>query len=303
MIVINLTSTDFQINKLSLRFPIKIESLKSALGNFNRQTETKYNTIYTWDEYGILAYSKEGKTVESLLLNLEKEDTKFSPKNNFQGKFIFDNENSITYYKTNTKKRIKLFDGDDTGALVLNGISAWFNCDTKTKSVIKAIEISAYKSTIKNEIPKDKYLIKELDEAQIEFKDFGFKLAIIQELMYDKNLIEPKFDLYEFVAWYDKRKIDLETEGYEPILEVTQYFKDLPIPKKIATEITEIYQDGGNEIYLNLLCFGEGWEDYWDIKITEDAKKFPNLKKATLCYAKDNVIDELNEIGIKTKWL
>ena len=121
--------------------------------------------------------------------------------------------------------------------------------------------------------------------------------------MYNKELLEPKFDLYEFVAWYDKRKIDIEKEGYEPIPEVTQYFKDLPIPKKFASEITEIYQDGGNDIYMQLLRFGEGWEDYWDIETIEDVKQFPNLKKAILCYAKDDIVDQMNGIGIKAKWI
>ena len=152
-------------------------------------------------------------------------------------------------------------------------------------------------------IPEDKYLIKELNEELIEFSDFGFKLSIIQELMYNKELIQPKFDLFEFVVWYTKRDIDLEEEGYEPIPEVTQYFKDLPIPKKYASAITEIYQDGGNDIYMQLLRFGEGWEDYWDIEFIDDVKQFPNLKKAVLCYAKNNIVDEMNKIGIKAEWI
>ena len=121
--------------------------------------------------------------------------------------------------------------------------------------------------------------------------------------MYNKELLKPKFNLNEFVEWYDSRAIDIEKEGYQPIPEVTQYFKDLQVPKKLASEITEIYQDGGNDIYLQLLRFGEGWESYWDIEVAEDAKHFSNLKKAVLCYAKDNVIDELNTIGIKAEWI
>jgi hypothetical protein len=303
MTTLNLSSNDFQINGQSFRFPIKIERLKSVLGNFNKQKKEKYNTIYTCNEFGILAYSKEGKIVESLVLYLTQKDFDFSPKQVFQGQFIFNSKDIVTYYKENKSERIKLFDGDKTGALVSNGVCAWFHCDSFNTKIIKTIEIRAFEGSTKTEVPKDKYLIKALTEEQIEFEDFGFKLAIIQELMYTKNLIKPKFDLHEFVEWYDKKKIDLDEEGYEPISEVTQYFKELPIPKNLAKEITEIYQDGGNDIYLNLLCFGEGWEDFWDIEITTDANKFPNLKKAILCHAKENVIDELNEMGIKTKWL
>ena len=49
-------------------------------------------------------------------------------------------------------------------------------------------------------------------------------------------------------------------------------------------------KDGGNDIYMQLLRFGEGWEDYWNIETVKDVKQFPNLKKATLCYAKENVV-------------
>lgn len=77
----------------------------------------------------------------------------------------------------------------------------------------------------------------------------------------------------------------------------------MPIPKRLAPAITKIYQDGGNAIYLQLLRFGEGWEDFWDIETAEDAKHFPYLKKAVLCYAKENVLDKLNSMGIKASYL
>ncbi|WP_438712087.1 DUF6892 domain-containing protein [Aquimarina muelleri] len=300
MIKLYISQNNFTINDTSLNFPIEIEVLDKILLANKRTVKKKHNIIYTWDDLGILAYSKNGKVVESLLLELKKGGFDFSSKDIFKGQFYFDNEEVITYYKTNKDKRIKLFDGDSNGALVLNNISVWFDFD---KNNMEAIEIAAFKGASIQKIPKDKYTIKEVNEELIEFSDFGFKLSIIQELMYTKEILEPKFDLFEFVIWYTKRDIDLEKEGYEPIPEVTQYFKDLPIPKKNATEITEIYQDGGNEIYMQLLRFGEGWEGYWDIENAKDAKHFPNLKKAILCYAKENVLNELNDMGIKSEWI
>jgi len=300
MITLSLSRNEFKINNISLSFPIEIEILRKTLAVTGRVNKKKHNTIYTWDELGVLAYSKNGELIESLLLQLKKKDFDFSAKQIFKGNFLFDNEEILTYYKVNKDKRVKLFEGDSSGALVLNNISVWFDSN---KNDIEAIEIKAYESSSITEIPKDKYVIKKLDEEQITFVDFGFKLSIIQELMYNKKLIKPKFDLFEFVIWYSKREIDLEEEGYEPIKEVTQYFKDLPIPKRLASEITEIYQDGGNDIYMQLLRFGEGWEDYWDIESAKDAEQFPNLKKTVLCYAKENVLKELNDMGIKSEWI
>lgn len=300
MITLSLSQNEFKINNIGISFPIEIEGLRKALGTAERVSKGKHNTIYIWDKLGILAYSKNGKLIETLSLELKKEDFNFSPKQIFKGNFLFDKEDVLTYYKLNKDKRVKLFEGDSSGALVLNNISVWFDCK---EDDVKAIEIRAYKSSSIPKIPKNKYVIKKLDEEEITFVDFGFKLSIIQELMYDKKLIKPEFDLFEFVIWYTKREIDLEKEGYEPIEEITQYFRDLPIPKRLASEVTEIYQDGGNDIYMQLLRFGEGWEDYWDIESAKDAKQFPNLKKAVLCYAKDNIIDELNNMGIEAEWI
>lgn len=300
MITLHLSQNDFKINNVSLKFPIDIKILKKVLIASCRINKKKYNTIYTWDELGILGYSKDGVMIDSISLELQQENFDFSAKETFKGFFYFDTEEIVSYYKTNKDRRVKLFDGDSSGALILNDISVWFDTN---KNEIDAIEIKAYQGSTIKEIPKDTYTIKELNEEEIIFTDFGFKLSVIQELMYNKELITPKFDLFEFVIWYSEREINLEEEGYEPIEEVTQYFRDLPIPKRLAPEITEIYQDGGNEVYLNLLRFAEGWEEYWDIESIEDAKNFPNLKKATLCYAKQNIIGNLKEIGIDADWL
>ena len=70
----------------------------------------------------------------------------------------------------------------------------------------------------------------------------------------------------------------------------------------MASEITEIIQDGGNKIYTNLICFAEGYEDYWDIKSVNDAKHFPYLKRVVLCYAKDFIMDDFRKLGIEACW-
>ncbi|CAA9198634.1 DUF6892 domain-containing protein [Flavobacterium collinsii] len=130
----------------------------------------------------------------------------------------------------------------------------------------------------------NKYSFKPVEGEKIEFTDFNFKLAIIQELMYEKELIFPKFDLCEFVDRYRGREIDLEEEGYDFIPEVTSYFEKLEIDKKFAAEIVEIYQDGSNGVYMNMLWFWDGEDDEFNIKSFKDVEQFPNLRKMTLFY-------------------
>jgi hypothetical protein len=240
-----------------------------------------------WDDYGIWA---DYGTIDNILyiyfLLKYTDKFKYLPETLFKGSifvngrdFLEMEDEEFNNKKNNIKKIRYMGEGD------VLGVALGKNFDYE------------------EEIPADKYLIEKPSEEIITFKDFNFKLAIIQALMYDKELIKPKFDLYEFVEWYDRREIDLEKEGYDLIPEVTQYFKDLPIPKKLAGEISEIYQDGGDEIYLNMLRYGSGPEDCFDIQTAEDARHFPNLKKATLCHAEENVMDELKEMGIDAEWL
>ncbi|QXP67646.1 hypothetical protein [Polaribacter sp. AHE13PA] len=302
MTTIHLSLTGFLINSVSIQFPISINTLKECLNDNYRTTKRKSNTIFTWDDLGLLAYSKNGECIESLTLELQLDTYSFCPKHKFSGAFYFNDQEITNYYKTNKEERVQLFKDDDSGALVLNTICAWFSVNEE--ETIKAIEVSAYQPYVRWQgIPDDKYTIKPIDEEEITFVDFGFKLSIIEELMYMKGLLEPKFDIYEFADWYRERKIDIDDEGYEPIAEVVQYFKDLPIPKRLATEITDIYQDGGNDIYMNLSPFSGGGEDDWDMETAVDDKQFPNLKKATLCYAKDCVYDEFEKMGIDAESL
>jgi len=138
----------------------------------------------------------------------------------------------------------------------------------------------------------------------IKFKDLNFKLAVIQELMYNQGLLEPEFDVYEFVEGYTKRKIDIDEEGYDPIPEVLQYFEDFEIPVSLAKNIEGLSMDGGNEIYLQVCPFWDGEDDVFNIKLADDAENFPNLKNVILFYDEDNsILDKFKSRGIEAEWL
>ena len=138
----------------------------------------------------------------------------------------------------------------------------------------------------------------------IEFKDLNFKLAVIQELMYNKCLIEPEFDVYEFIESYDKRKIDVDEEGYEPIPEVLQYFENFEVPEELAKNIDYLSLDGGNEIYLQVCPYWDGEDDVFNIKSADDAVNFPNLKEVILFYDKDqSILEQFKKMGIEAEWL
>lgn len=137
-----------------------------------------------------------------------------------------------------------------------------------------------------------------------KFKDFNFKLAVVQRLMYEQGILTPRFDVYDFVKGYAARHIDIEEEGYDIIPEVRQYFEALEIPVDILPHITEIDQDGGDEIYGQLYPFWDGEDDTFNIQSAEDAALLPNLKSVTLFYDDDGrILEDFRQRGIAAEWL
>ena len=149
---------------------------------------------------------------------------------------------------------------------------------------------------------EQKYKLSKPIEPVLKFDTFNFKLAVIEVLMYEKELLTPKLDVYEFVKQYKLRKIDIDNEGYEPIPEVRKWLEELPIPAQLADNITEIEMDGGSEIYTQLCPFWDGEDEVFNLNtITEsELRQFPNLKHITLMSSKpEQVLPVLERCGIK----
>ena len=143
-----------------------------------------------------------------------------------------------------------------------------------------------------------------MEEGYLQFDNFNFKLAIIQELMYDINVLQPEFDIYEFAKEYKGEEIDTESDTViEPALE---YFKNLQIPKSLAKEVGSFYMDGGNEVYMNIIPQWDGEDGYFDlndVSLTE-LRQFPNLTEATILTDDFDKIKKIfDAAGIKVELL
>jgi len=116
-------------------------------------------------------------------------------------------------------------------------------------------------------------------KGNVKFEsDFNFKLMVINQLMYIDKVLLPKFDVWGFAKTYDKRKINIEEEGYAPISEVISYFKGLEISMDLLIDIKELQPDGGDEIYRQIIPFWHGEDDQFDVKSIEDVKYLPNMR-------------------------
>ncbi|SEL30703.1 DUF6892 domain-containing protein [Ruminococcus albus] len=159
----------------------------------------------------------------------------------------------------------------------------------------------------KRVIVNNPYEHKPINEPALKFDNFNFKLCIIQVLMYEKKLLKPAFDIYEFAKCYPPREINIDEEGYEPIKPAIEYFKKLEIPTSLADEIKEIIMDGGNDIYGQIIPFWDGEDGYFDLKRVSDAElsQFSNLKQILLMNSPENLsktlINRLKKHGLEVK--
>jgi hypothetical protein len=113
-----------------------------------------------------------------------------------------------------------------------------FNYSWEDETNISYISITSFDAVHMKELTS-KYKILKTEEPILNFKDLNFKLAVIQQLMYEQEVLTPKFILEEFAELYTKKEIDLYSD--HPIDEVLVYYKKLPIPARFAELITTIH--------------------------------------------------------------
>ena len=148
--------------------------------------------------------------------------------------------------------------------------------------------------------PKLKVVSK---EKGIEFEDFNFKLAVIEQLMYLEKYLKPKFSIHNFAKNHIERDINIEDEGYEIIPEAKQFFEELILTTELLSNVTEIdFEFGGSEIAHSLIPFWDGEDDVFEINCFEDFKHLPNLKTVFNGDGIDpDMVKELKAKGVKIK--
>ena len=144
----------------------------------------------------------------------------------------------------------------------------------------------------------------------VPFADIGLKIAVIDELMYRRNLLKPRLLLDTFVKEYEGRRIDREADGYAVIPEILEYFERLDIPKHLLNEVGELYidggLDGGSALYEEMFPFfdlGCG-DELLPIgkQAVADLAYLPNLRRIIgleNCNPPPELIHALQEAGVE----
>lgn len=288
-ISIDISESGVTFNGKAFSFPISVSALNDIFGT-SEIVATDTNYIHIWQDTGIRGFSNDKQNIFELDIQLIKiYAMEVFPQQNFTG--------VLTIEKNDYKSFVKVSKADYMyKKLKVGKFNLLLGLTKEELKEIHFIFISAEIETIPE--TSDKYKIEKTTSEKIEFTDFNFKLAIIEELMYTQEILKPKFDVYEFAEIKQIEGFSATEGGYEPIPEVVEYFKTLEIDKNLAAKVTEIYQDGGNEIYMNIAPQWDGEDDVFNIRSFEDLKHFPNLKKMTLFETDPKVFEELKAKGI-----
>lgn len=288
---------EISINGVELDQPCFLKDLEIIFGKSDAISVGEKRTTHIWNNIGISSLiGNTNNAVIDLRIKLKKNELKYIPSENcFEGDLLIDDKNYIQFFKVT--KNDHIFKDFELG--LFTGTA----CLSKDTGDIVAVMIEPIIPK-KRKTKENKYQINKVENSVTEFQDFNFKLSVIQQLMYDMDLLKPKLDMHEFVECFEGKKINLSDYDYKLIPEIKEYLEKLPIPIDMLELVEEIYQDGGNEIYMNMIGFWDGEDEMFNIRSTEDLQFVPNLKSITLFYdEEEEMADKFAKKGINAEYL
>ena len=309
---INLQNNSMIINGTSLAFPLSLKDIETVLGKPDQVVKRDNKFIkYIYDNIGIVFQHSF-----SIKNHLKKSKTYINEEHLISTVFLYygDIVKSMTGEKELPKQpcqAVVLSDGkspyffSDRHRVGDFNLILWTTYGTNFNGIPETITDTlsiSYFPEIKHE--RESYKLKETDEELLHFDNINFKLTIIQVLMYDLEVLKPVFNIFDFAE--ESSELNIDTESMEIIQPALEYMMNLPIPKKYAEQVQEIYMDGGNEIYLNLIPQWDGEDDGFDLNEVslKELQQFPNLKQATIISSNfEHVIKTFDKQGVQVKLL
>ena len=308
----NLHGNSIDVLETSLYFPLSLKDIETVFGKPDRFFKKEGQFIkYIYDELGfVFVHSFEIKQhLKSCEVYIDEEHListvflyygdvvksmigeKELPKQPCQAVVLSDGKSP---YFFSDRHRV-----GDFNLILWTPYGTNFNGITET--ITDTLSIS-YFPEFKHE--RESYKLKTTDEEVLRFDNINFKLTIIQVLMYDLRVLKPYFDIYDFAEEFSE--LDIDTESMEIIQPALDHFEKLQIPKEYAQHVQEIYMDGGNEIYMNLIPQWDGEDETFDLNEVgvEELRQFPNLEEATIISSNfEHVKAVFDEAGIDVELL
>ena len=309
---INLHNNSMIINGTSLSFPLSLKDIEAVLGKPDQVVKRDNKFIkYIYDNIGIVFEHSF-----SIKNHLKKSKTYIDEEHLISTVFLYygDVVKSMTGEKELPKQpcqAVVLSDGkspyffSDRHRVGDFNLILWTPYGTNFKGIAESITDTlsiSFFPEIKRE--RESYKLKTTNEELLFFENINLKLAIIQVLMYDLEVLKPVFNIFDFAEEFSE--LDIDTESMEIIQPALDHFEKLQIPKEYAQHVQEIYMDGGNEIYLNLIPQWDGEGDSFDLNEVslKELRQFSNLKQATIISSNfEHVKKTFDKQGVQVKVL
>jgi hypothetical protein len=133
-----------------------------------------------------------------------------------------------------------------------------------------------------------------------DFRDFNFKLLVIEKLMYWDKTLSPVFSLREHMQAHGVDDLDTYVEDneleYTVLDEARAYFQELKLPADLLATVEELTFDGGHQVFMECAPVWDGEDDLFDVRFLDDLDLLPNLKLFTGRRALEHMIPGSLEI-------
>ncbi|MEE4489254.1 DUF6892 domain-containing protein [Streptomyces sp. BE230] len=117
------------------------------------------------------------------------------------------------------------------------------------------------------------------------FRDFNFKLLVIEKLMYEDKTLTPEFriaDCLKAKGIDNPQDYAYENDLAHTVLdEARAHFQGLEISTELLATVETLGLDGGLEVYQECSPVWDGEDELYDIGSLDDLDLLPNLRLIT----------------------
>ncbi|MFB8031590.1 hypothetical protein ACFC5Z_01255 [Streptomyces sp. NPDC056004] len=115
------------------------------------------------------------------------------------------------------------------------------------------------------------------------FRDFNFKLLVIEKLMYEDETLTPAFSIDECLrakGIADAQLYAFDNDlAYTVLDESRAYFEALEISEELLATVETLLIDGGHQVYYECSPVWDGEDDLFDVGSLDDLDLLPNLRR------------------------
>ncbi|MFF3782920.1 DUF6892 domain-containing protein [Streptomyces sp. NPDC001933] len=116
-----------------------------------------------------------------------------------------------------------------------------------------------------------------------DFRDFNFKLPVIEKLMYGDRTLTPAFSIDECLRAKgipDPQLYAFDNDLAHTVLdEAHAHFEALEISEELLATLDTLVIDGGLQVYYECSPVWDGEDDLFDVGSLDDLDLLPNLRR------------------------